>query len=312
MHEAQSQISLNLPFSREPLRPALEGRKSDTGGSTHEQPSGTDARRGSYVVGNGSICIPSESSTQIVGMANGEPPRHHKRKWEDDVETSAQENPSIVDQVENIPHPCGNISHGSRRYTSHEEPRESLNDWSSTKRSKLNEDSEEPIPQTENSFQSPVLPAELWQHVFCFVPPVFLGRLLRVNHAFKAYLTPDNANEQDSEPILHSVVQPLNPQAIWAASRRRFCPGLPKPIRGIHELDMWRLLRGRNCQACHEKKEPSPTLNPENPWESGPGDKGVRVIWPFAVRCCGNCIPNISEKVLFFSRWSQLELAAID
>lgn len=297
--EAQSHTSFNLPLSRESFRPASEGRESSSEDPTHLQPSGENVQQGSHIVGNGSICIPSESGTHLVSMANGESQRNHKRKWEDDVETSAQEDPSTVERVENIPHPCGNVGHGSRRYTSTEESGEFLSDWSSKKRSKLNEDLGEPILRTEDSFHSPLLPAELWQHVFCFVPPVFLGRLLRVNHAFKAYLTPDNANEQDPEPILHSVAQPLNPQAIWAASRKRFCPGLPKPIRGIHELDMWRLLRGRNCQVCHETKEPNLTPNPDNPWESGPGDKGVRVVWPFTLRCCGKCIPKISEKVHF-------------
>lgn len=237
----------------------------------------------------------SNPSTHIVAMANGDPQRDHKRKREDD-ETSIQKQPSLMRQG-SIPHPGRTISHEPRKYNPNEDSGNISDDWSSKKRSKPNEEFQRPMSQTGNLFQSPVLPAELWQHIFCFVPPLFLGRLLHVNHAFHAYLTSEKANEQDSEPVPHSIVQSLNPQAIWCASRRRFCPGLPKPIRGISELDMWRLLRGRNCQVCGETKASSLTLDLENPWESGPGEKGVRVIWPFAVRCCGKCIQEGSEKV---------------
>lgn len=295
--EARSQTSFNLPPGSEPLLSPLEARKLEAGDPTRLHSGEINQQLSSHTVGHGPICIPSESGTRIFGMANGELQRHHKRKWEDDDGTDAQEDPSNVKKVEGMTHLSGNTSFGSQRHASNQESGESSGDWSGKKRPKANQDLRETSSRTGNPFETPLLAAEIWQHIFCFVPPVSLGRLLRVNRAFNAYLTPEQANEQVSEIVLNSVVQRLDPQAIWAASRRRFCPGLPKPIRGIHELDMWRLLRGRDCQVCHEKKEPNLTLNPENPWESGPGDKGARVLWPFAVRCCGKCISKISEKV---------------
>ena len=145
--------------------------------------------------------------------------------------------------------------------------------------------------------QAPELPAVIWQHIFCFLPPILLGRLLRVNRAFNSFLDPAKANESMVQQLPHSIVQPLSAHAIWIASRRRFCPGNPKPLQGFQELDMWRLLRGRNCQICKETKSQYFTASTDNPWDSGPGDDGVRVIWQFGIRSCGTCLRNGSEKV---------------
>ena len=141
------------------------------------------------------------------------------------------------------------------------------------------------------------IPTNIWQHVFCFVPPVFLGRLLRVNRTFKSLLTPaisTQAHSPEPNPGAHLF---HTSEAIWAASRKRFCPGLPKPLRGINELNMWRLLRGNSCQKCGQTKALLTSSDASSPWESGPGKTGVRVIWPFAVRLCGMCLKNQSEKV---------------
>ena len=144
------------------------------------------------------------------------------------------------------------------------------------------------------------LPAEIWQHIFNFVPPVSLGRLLRVNCAFNRYLSPRKAGEHPFQGPVQGVVRPVDPEVIWAASRKRFCPGLPKPMRDTPELVMWRLLRGNNCQICREAKVPRAKNTQTNPWEAGPGDDGVRVIWPFGIRCCGKCLQEQSEKVFDF------------
>ncbi|MCJ1378365.1 hypothetical protein MMC17_001463 [Xylographa soralifera] len=155
---------------------------------------------------------------------------------------------------------------------------------------------------------------QIWRRVFCFVPPVFLGRLLRVNRFFHSLLSPD---------IPHMPVHPMehtgsaifqSSEAIWAASRRRFCPGLPKPLRGLHELQMWRLLRGSDCQLCGERSNLLTPSAASNPWESGPGSTGVRVIWPFGIRCCGKCLRIHSEKevtLLFSSTFPSFLLQAL-
>lgn len=157
------------------------------------------------------------------------------------------------------------------------------------------------------SCTSSALRAALWQHVLCYVPPIFLGRILSLNHAFNTYLTPGKW-EEDTRPLPNSIMQPLKAEAIWAVSRRRFCPGLPRPIHGFTELDMWRLLKGSNCQICETVKVDTPVGNPQDPWESGPGDTGVRIVWPFGLRCCGPCLQKNTQKVpaVNMVRWLQL------
>lgn len=141
------------------------------------------------------------------------------------------------------------------------------------------------------------LPVELWQQVFTFVPPVSLGRLLRVNHAFNACLTANPKEQSSLEFQRHGVVNLEEADAIWSASRKLFCPGLPRPLGGSKELDMWRLIRGRNCQFCGKVDSSTTLSNATDPWEAGLGKDGVRVIWAFAIRCCGPCLLEKSEKV---------------
>ena len=178
-----------------------------------------------------------------------------------------------------------------------------LEDTSKLKRSKPNPS---PLKATkEKSFSCNIsaLPAAIWQHVFCFVPPVFLGRLMRVNRAFNSYLTRTEFPKERMPPA-HSILQPLSAEAVWVASRRRFAPGLPRSIRGLREVDMWRLLIGRNCQICGHTGAADPAVSPESPWENGPGKSGVRIIWPFGIRCCGSCLQDVSKKVLNTTRGS--------
>lgn len=175
-------------------------------------------------------------------------------------------------------------------------------DWPGSKRPRL-EIQESSVVNGDNPAQPSGLPVEIWQHVFSFVPPVFLGRLLRVNRAFHAYLTSAIGEEPNSKLWKRPAVQPKNANDVWTASRRRFARGVPKPLVGSSELDMWRLLRGRQCQICGESKVQSFATGTESPLESGPGDKSLRVIWPFGVRLCGPCLHKCSEKesVMFVS-----------
>jgi hypothetical protein len=140
-----------------------------------------------------------------------------------------------------------------------------------------------------------LLPGEIWQHVFTFVPPASLGRLLRVNSVFKTLLTPMEGEVfQDKEP--HGSLKFDAPNSVWAASRRLYCPGMPRPLSSFSEHWIWKLLRNPNCQFCGKVGSVSAAL-PTSPWESGPGHHDVRIVWPFGIRCCGNCLMERTEKV---------------
>lgn len=230
---------------------------------------------------------------------------HQKRKRED------------LEEV--LPHIQRQPSHPQRSQAAHD-PLQTL-DVDAVQRSLAHDDelavsgsSRIKRPKTENQVtpvlngishaQPSGLPVEIWQHIFSFVPPAFLGRLLRVNHLFYANLTSATNEPASRDMENRHAVRPVSADEVWAASRKRFAPGLPRPTLGLSELERMRLLLGRQCQICGEAKVQNFATSLESPLESGPGDKGVRVIWPFGVRSCGPCLHKCSEKVLFqmFSR----------
>lgn len=234
-------------------------------------------------------------STSVAAVPNGHSPNvYHKRKRGHGQSPASYlpGKPFSLDRDYTGVHPNSAASrHPLKPNLSGSGFEAPMDDWSRNKRSKTDDHT------LECSSRSYLLPTELWQYIFCFVPPVSLGRLLRVNHTFNACLTVERANESQPVPSPRGAAKPMSAQSVWVASRKRFCPGLPKPLRGLQELDMWRLLRGRNCQVCGENKILSFNSNSDSPWDSGPGDKGVRVIWPFGIRCCGQCLQTSSEKV---------------
>ena len=279
---------------RQTSQPLLEDSMSESMGSRRSNTPQT-------IRGDESLSGSRGGSTSVAAVPNGHfHHAYHKRKRDHDTLSGS--------------YPPGQPLHLDRDHTgaqpssagSHEPLNPKLlgneleaptDDWSRNKRSKIDEHFSRPIGMLESSSPSSILPTELWQYICFFVPPVFLGRLLRVNRAFNACLTVEKANASHPGPSPHSIVKPMSAQSVWAASRKRFCPGLPRPLRGLQESDMWRLLRGRNCQICGENKVTSFDSNLQSPWESGPGDKGVRIIWPFGIRCCGQCLHTSSEKV---------------
>ncbi|KAL2005251.1 hypothetical protein VTN00DRAFT_2461 [Thermoascus crustaceus] len=138
------------------------------------------------------------------------------------------------------------------------------------------------------------LPKEVWHHIFTFLPPVTLGTLLRVNKAFNFYLTPSETKSLDS-PGTSGLLKSQCPNSIWSASRKLFHPGMPRPLENMTELDMWKLVRGGNCQFCGKAGNLS-LFSESSPWEAGPGQNGVRIVWPFGIRSCGECLTERTEK----------------
>ena len=294
--EAQSHPVQNGLSPRQTSQPVPEAETSESVGSRRSNTPQTiqGDREESLLVSTG-------GSTSIAATPNGHfPTTYPKRKRDHDPVAGAygigQPHQLNRDHTEAKPIRA-NSSDSLKRNIFDHGPELPTRDWIRNKRSKTGEHSSVLAGTPETMSPSSILPVELWQYICCFVPPVFLGRLLRVNRAFNACLTLEKSNDNHPGPTSHSVVKPISAQSIWAASRKRFCPGLPKPLRGLQELDMWRLLRGRNCQNCGESKDPSSNSSSESPWESGPGDKGVRIIWPFGIRCCGQCLQTSSEKV---------------
>lgn len=138
------------------------------------------------------------------------------------------------------------------------------------------------------------LPAEIWHHIFSFIPPRSLGLLLQVNRSFNAYLD-SSVSAPPLTPLSRSVLQILKPESIWQASRRLFWFGMPAPLKGKSELDMWKIIRALSCQFC--RKKPTYSGVPVDQWHQGPGENGIIPVWSFGVHACGPCIQEHSSKV---------------
>ncbi|KAH7136584.1 hypothetical protein EDB81DRAFT_85448 [Dactylonectria macrodidyma] len=144
--------------------------------------------------------------------------------------------------------------------------------------------------------RSKQLPAEIWHHIFTFLPPRALGRLLLVNKLFHTCLNPcPSVSLPPCPSSSHTTLQPLKPDPIWQASRRLFWPRMPAPLKGKSELQMWRLTCSLSCEFCDSKGELQRTAVSDQ-WHHGPGAKGVSPVFPFSVSVCGGCLSSRSVK----------------
>jgi hypothetical protein len=142
-----------------------------------------------------------------------------------------------------------------------------------------------------------LLPAEIWHRVFTFCHPRVLGLLLQVNKSFNAYIDPSST----AHPSVRSpeyVLQLLQPDAIWRASRLLFRNGMPGPLAGRSEMEMWKLACSSRCQFCGKQDNPGPA----DQWHPGPGINGVSRVWSFGICSCGSCLEKNTAKVTDFSR----------
>ena len=270
------------------------------------QPGHPSAQLGESTVGaassstNGLLYNPTTRNPSTHVLANGQDHDIHPKRKRDEDGESAQR---LRGPSPHLPLPENSRdSHPTVSQPLSQEdgpPRKrqlSSEDWSVYKRSSVEAGKSQAIGAGDDG-RSPTLPDEVWQHIFSFVPPVSLGRLLLVNRVFHVCLTKATGKQSPGNHSLHNAIRPVSANSVWAASRKRFAPGLPKPLQGLGELEMWRLLRGRQCQMCGESKVQNFATSSESPLESGPGDRGIRVLWPFGIRTCGSCLQKCSEKV---------------
>ncbi|KAK2759043.1 hypothetical protein FQN54_003142 [Arachnomyces sp. PD_36] len=165
--------------------------------------------------------------------------------------------------------------------------------------------------QSGTSYDKSTLPGELWQHIFTFLPPESLGSLSLVNQAFKFLLTADDAQILARSPS-EGALKYQSANSIWSISRKSFHPGMPRPLFNLTELEMWRLVRGSICQFCGKSGSlvSSTDLSPLE--KDQPGD--LRLVWPFGIRSCSECLEQKTEKemdLLFSSTLPSILLPAL-
>lgn len=140
------------------------------------------------------------------------------------------------------------------------------------------------------------LPVEILQHIFSFVSPLSLGRLLLTCRMFNALLDPTKPLPPAStSPPSGLTLQSQND--VWTQVRRNIAADHPRPMDDMTELEMWRLIRGSSCEFCSKKTKTKVPLLATSPWNAGPGPEGVRAIWPFRRRTCGPCLECRIVKV---------------
>jgi len=133
---------------------------------------------------------------------------------------------------------------------------------------------------------------ELWQQVFLHLSPAMLCRCLRVSKRFNATLT--NTKVQPTTKENKGKPRVMDSESLWIQARKNFMPNMPRPLAGFNEWQMLELLGGRICQFCRRRPVPVPATTPFN---AGPGPDGLRVIWPFGIRTCGQCFEHNTIKV---------------
>lgn len=226
--------------------------------------------------------------------ANGEDNAQH----EDDGDSSSEMDVSVSSRSASPePQPDqANVKHtaGPKRKLSDAEDNldapEMVMEDTTTKKRKL---STPPQPEV-TSERSPAekLPAELWQQVFLRLSPVMLSRCLRVSKAFNTLLTKTKAQPVAKKD--QKKVRLLDSDAIWAEARKVYFPNMPRPLMRCNELEMLQLVGGQSCQFCRRPPKPVPATHPFN---AGPGPDGLRVVWPFGIRTCGQCWEHNTLKV---------------
>ncbi|KAI1350182.1 hypothetical protein F5Y01DRAFT_305580 [Xylaria sp. FL0043] len=146
--------------------------------------------------------------------------------------------------------------------------------------------------QSSGSWQ---LPSEIWQHIFTFLPPKTLGRLLSVSKCFNSFLNPSSHYSCDaSSPAVTCSLSSLKPEVIWQHSRRRFWPTMPTPLRDHTELRMWQLACQGECQFCDWTDQQNSSA--QDSISGGYEYAGPRPIWPFALRSCESCLVSKVTK----------------
>lgn len=151
------------------------------------------------------------------------------------------------------------------------------------------------LPDPDQHSRIGLLPPGLLQHVFSYIDPFSLASIASVNRLFRSLLD----ERYSQEPVhCHDDKHPIrNPDSLWSGSRRRYIPTMPKPVDGLSERAQFLLCFGLRCNFCGKKPLPQ-TSRTLDPWRAGPGDRDVRIIWPFRLRSCTDCLLSRMQKVI--------------
>ncbi|KAK4957161.1 hypothetical protein LTR10_005119 [Elasticomyces elasticus] len=231
------------------------------------------------------------------GTTNGAVPDDADSSEEMDVSESSRSSPEA--QPEKPPHMAAKRKLSDVADTL-DLLEQALDEETAPKKPKLTATAATPATATVTPSGSPAerLPTELWQQIFLRLPPAMLSRCLRVSKTFNAYLTqtkaqPSAATTRKGKAVKTRIASVQDSNAIWTEARKNYFSNMPRPLGDMTELAMLQLIGGRTCQFCARLPMPAPATSPFN---SGPGPDGMRVIWPFGIRTCGQCLERNTLK----------------
>lgn len=143
------------------------------------------------------------------------------------------------------------------------------------------------------------IPGEIWQHIFSYLPPTTLGRLLSVNRKLNQLLTaqkPQNPRADETRPS-HGILELLSSSEIWSLSRKLYHNDWPDPIYPLDEYFMCKLIFTKRCACCNSKAREDTASGCVS------DNDGVSILWPFGTQMCRSCFATQSRKVCQASGW---------
>ncbi|KAK1072091.1 hypothetical protein LTR74_002921 [Friedmanniomyces endolithicus] len=221
----------------------------------------------------------AKDSFHVSGAANGTDAGDDRTSSSEMDVSASSRSSSPESRVEGLP-PAGAKRKFVDAAETVKEPSNGLQGYP-TKKSRL---SLTPSPVIQTVSPAERLPTELWQHIFLRLSPATLSRCLRVSKTFQTYLTQTKARPVAKKD--QKKVRILDSGVIWTEARKNHFMNMPRPLSDHTEWSMLQLIGGSTCQFCRRPPVPAPATSPFN---SGPGPDGVRIIWPFGVRACGQC-----------------------
>ena len=137
------------------------------------------------------------------------------------------------------------------------------------------------------------LPSSLTKCVLSHLDPVSLTNLIGTNRHFRSLLDERySTQEADQQHELDAS----STDVVWANSRRRHIPTMPKPQTGLSERAQISLAFGHNCQFCG-RSQPIPDFDISETRQTISAQWKVQIIWPFHIRACTDCLAVRTCKV---------------
>ncbi|KAK8049109.1 hypothetical protein PG994_010839 [Apiospora phragmitis] len=222
-----------------------------------------------------SLCKSGDTSSPNILMSSGT----------DVGERSSSDQHKIADAIGAsyptvVNHSSETNSETRKRKSSHDE-HPAPNAEQMTKRAKVEETLTNTLLQQSASPASPgsdrsLLPAEIWQHIFTFVPPRELGNLLLTNRAFHSYLNTSLTEVDLLLSLTPSLIIPALPSVLLTEDTNILSPGALQNGHGHSDGKLTKLFYTKHVEELKEEFATVKTMGlaTAEEWLKGLDDRG--------------------------------------